>query len=105
MAVGNPLGELGGTVTDGIISALDREVTVENQTMNLLQTNALSAPAIPAAACQQRGELIGIVNAKSSGRMPKGWASRSLSTRPFRWPRSLSTTDMLPAARPWASRC
>lgn len=44
LAVGNPLGELGGTVTDGIISALDREVTVENQTMNLLQTNAAVSP-------------------------------------------------------------
>ena len=33
VAVGNPLGTLGGTVTDGIISALDREVTVNNQTM------------------------------------------------------------------------
>ena len=29
VAIGNPLGQLGGTVTDGIISALARQVTVE----------------------------------------------------------------------------
>ena len=39
VVIGNPLGELGGTVTNGIISALDREITVENETMNLLVTN------------------------------------------------------------------
>ena len=31
VAIGNPLGSLGGTVTSGIISALDREVTIDNQ--------------------------------------------------------------------------
>ena len=40
IAIGNPLGELGGTVTDGIVSALDRAVLVDGQKMNLLQTNA-----------------------------------------------------------------
>ena len=35
VAIGNPLGELGGTVTSGIISALDREITVDNQKMHL----------------------------------------------------------------------
>ncbi len=44
VAVGNPLGELGGTVTDGIISALDREVTVEGKNMTLLQTSAAVSP-------------------------------------------------------------
>ena len=37
LAIGNPLGSLGGTVTDGIISALDREITIEDQTMTLMQ--------------------------------------------------------------------
>ena len=32
VAIGNPLGTLGGTVTDGIISALAREVTIEDKT-------------------------------------------------------------------------
>ena len=33
VAVGNPLGTLGGTVTNGIISALDREITIDSETM------------------------------------------------------------------------
>ena len=44
LAVGNPLGELSGTVTNGIVSALNREVTVNNQKMNLIQTNASISP-------------------------------------------------------------
>lgn len=40
-AIGNPLGvELRGTFTDGIISAINRQVEVEGKTMTLLQTNA-----------------------------------------------------------------
>ena len=35
IAIGNPLGELGGTVTTGIISALDREIDLGNTVMNL----------------------------------------------------------------------
>ena len=40
-AIGNPLGyELWGTMTDGIVSAVDRNVTVDGRTMTLIQTNA-----------------------------------------------------------------
>ncbi len=68
IAIGNPLGELGGTVTNGIISALDREVTVEGQKMNLLQTNAAINPGNSGGGLfNSKGELIGIVSAKSSG--------------------------------------
>ena len=68
IAIGNPLGELGGTVTNGIISALDREVTVEGQKMNLLQTNAAINPGNSGGGLfNAKGELIGIVSAKSSG--------------------------------------
>lgn len=68
IAIGNPLGELGGTVTNGIISALDREVTVEGKKMNLLQTNAAINPGNSGGGLfNQKGELIGIVSAKSSG--------------------------------------
>lgn len=68
IAIGNPLGELGGTVTSGIISALDREITVDNQTMHLLQTNAAINPGNSGGGLfNDQGELIGIVNAKSSG--------------------------------------
>ena len=68
VAVGNPLGQLGGTVTDGIISALDREIDLDGQTMTLLQTNAAINPGNSGGGLfNDRGELIGIVVAKSSG--------------------------------------
>lgn len=68
IAVGNPLGELGGTVTNGIISALDREIDVDGTTMNLLQTNAAINPGNSGGGLfNMKGELIGVVNAKSSG--------------------------------------
>ena len=68
VAIGNPLGSLGGTVTSGIISALDREVTIDNQKMQLLQTNAAINPGKSGGGLfNANGELIGIVNAKSSG--------------------------------------
>ena len=73
VAIGNPLGELGGTVTSGIISALDREITVDNQKMHLLQTNAAINPGNSGGGLfNDRGELIGIVNAKSSGNNIEG---------------------------------
>ena len=40
MAVGNPLGQLGGTATSGIVSATDREITVDNTVMTLIQIDA-----------------------------------------------------------------
>lgn len=68
IAVGNPLGELGGTVTNGIISALDREIDVDGVKMNLLQTNAAVNPGNSGGGLfNMSGELVGIVNAKSSG--------------------------------------
>lgn len=66
IAVGNPMGTLGGTVTNGIISALNREVTVNNRQMTLIQTNAAISPGNSGGGLfNGRGELIGIVNAKS----------------------------------------
>lgn len=68
VAIGNPLGELGGTVTDGIISALDREITIDDETMNLLQTNAAINPGNSGGGLfNDQGCLIGLVVAKSSG--------------------------------------
>ncbi len=73
VAVGNPLGELGGTVTTGIISALDREVTVDGKKMMLLQTDAAVNPGNSGGGLfNLKGELIGIVNAKSSGDSVEG---------------------------------
>ncbi len=66
MVIGNPLGQLGGTVTDGIISALSRDVTINGETMNLLQTNAAINPGNSGGGMfNEKGELVGIVNAKS----------------------------------------
>ncbi len=67
IAIGNPLGSLGGTVTNGIISALDREVNIDGQEMVLLQTNAAVNPGNSGGGLfNMAGELIGVVNAKSS---------------------------------------
>jgi serine protease Do len=68
VVIGNPLGELGGTVTSGIISALDREITIDGAAMSLLQTDAAVNPGNSGGGMfNLRGELIGVVNAKSSG--------------------------------------
>ena len=41
VAIGDPLGQqFSGTMTDGIISGIDRDMVVEGRVMNLLQTNA-----------------------------------------------------------------
>lgn len=68
VAIGNPLGELGGSVTSGIISALDREVSIDGNSMNLLQTDASINPGNSGGGLfNDEGQLIGIVVAKSSG--------------------------------------
>ncbi len=73
VAIGNPLGTLGGTVTDGIISAKDREITLNNETMNLLQTNAaINNGNSGGGLFDSQGNLIGIVNAKDSGLTSSG---------------------------------
>ena len=73
VAVGNPLGQLGGTVTDGIVSALDREIILNNERRNLLQTNAAINPGNSGGGLfNADGELVGIVVAKSSGEDVEG---------------------------------
>ena len=68
VVVGNPLGELGGTVTTGIVSASDREIKIDDVTMTLIQTDAAVNPGNSGGGMfNASGELIGIVNAKSSG--------------------------------------
>lgn len=66
-AIGNPLGSLGGTVTDGIISATARSITIDGQQMTLLQTNAAVNPGNSGGGLfNMAGQLIGVVNAKCS---------------------------------------
>lgn len=68
VAIGNPLGKLGGTVTDGIISATSRTITIDGVDMNLIQTSAAINPGNSGGGLfNTHGELIGVVNAKSSG--------------------------------------
>lgn len=75
VAIGNPLGELGGTVTDGIISALARKVTIDDTQMTLLQTNAQVNPGNSGGGLfNANGELVGIVNAKQSATEVEGIA-------------------------------
>ena len=77
MAVGNPLGELGGTVTGGMISALNRSVTIQGSssvnTMSLIQMDASVSPGNSGGGLfNMPGELVGIVNAKSSSSDAEG---------------------------------
>ena len=66
IAIGNPLGKLGGSVTKGVISAVNREITVDSQTMTLLQIDASVNPGNSGGGLfNMYGALIGIVNAKS----------------------------------------
>jgi len=66
-AIGNPLGSLGGTLTDGIISATARRITIDGHDMTLLQTNAAINPGNSGGGLfNMAGELIGVVNAKCS---------------------------------------
>lgn len=75
VAIGNPLGQLGGTVTDGIISALARDVVIEGKNMTLLQTNAQISPGNSGGGLfNSNGELVGIVNAKDSATEVEGIA-------------------------------
>ncbi len=74
IAIGNPLGKLGGTVSDGIISCLAREIAIEGSgTMSLLQTNAAVSPGNSGGGLfDLYGRLIGVVNAKSTGQGVEG---------------------------------
>ena len=68
-AIGNPLGvELRGTLTDGIVSAINRDVDVDGVTMTLIQTNAaLNNGNSGGALINEYGQVVGITSAKLSG--------------------------------------
>ncbi len=73
VAIGNPLGTLAGSATDGIISGLEREITIEGRTMKLIQTSAAINPGNSGGGLfDQHGNLIGIVVAKSAGSEVEG---------------------------------
>lgn len=67
-AIGNPLGVFTSSVSAGIVSGLNRTITVEDQSMSLMQTDASVNPGNSGGGLfNETGELIGIVNAKSLG--------------------------------------
>ena len=61
-AIGNPLGyELWGTMTDGIVSAVDRDVQVDGRTMTLIQTNAaLNSGNSGGPLINEYGQVVGL---------------------------------------------
>lgn len=68
IAVGNPLGfELFGSVTSGIVSALNREITINDKNMTLIQTDAaINAGNSGGPLLNSCGQVIGINSAKMS---------------------------------------
>ena len=76
VAIGNPLGTLGGTVTTGIISATERNIQMSDGTeMTLIQTDtAINSGNSGGGLFNLDGQLIGIVNAKYSASGVEGLA-------------------------------
>ncbi|WP_242950702.1 S1C family serine protease [Clostridium grantii] len=68
IAIGNPLGEkFSGTVTAGIISAINREIRYEDTIYNVMQTDAAINPGNSGGAlCNIEGKIIGINSLKVS---------------------------------------
>lgn len=66
VAIGNPLSaELFGTMTDGIISAINRDVNMDGYTMSLIQTTAALNPGNSGGALlNSAGQVVGITNMK-----------------------------------------
>ena len=77
VAIGNPLGELTFSLTTGVVSALNREVTLSsNLTMDLIQTDcAINSGNSGGALFNLYGEVIGITNAKYSSSSSSSEAS------------------------------
>jgi serine protease Do len=77
LAIGNPLGELTFSLTSGIVSALDRQVTLSsNVTMALIQTDcAINSGNSGGALFNLYGEVVGITNAKYSSSSSSSTAS------------------------------
>ena len=68
IVIGNPLGQLGGSVTDGVISAVNRTINLDGVDMNLIQTNAeINNGNSGGGMFGRNGEFVGLVVAKSSG--------------------------------------
>ena len=76
MAIGNPLGELTYSLTDGLVSALDRLITTSMGTMNMFQTNCvINSGNSGGPIFNSYGEVIGIATAKYGSSMSASGAS------------------------------
>lgn len=66
VAIGNPLGELANSLTVGYISAKERVVTIDEYPRSMIQTDASVSPGNSGGPLfNNRGEVIGVVSAKS----------------------------------------
>ena len=67
VAIGNPMGKVHGSVTAGIISAVEQELTIDDVAINAIQTDAAINPGNSGGALfDSYGNVIGVVYAKSS---------------------------------------
>ncbi len=87
VAIGNPMGlEFFGSVTEGIVSAVNRSINVDNRTMNLIQTDAaINSGNSGGALINRFGEVIGINSVKVaySGVEGMGFAIPSSEAKPI----------------------
>ena len=87
VAIGNPMGlEFFGSVTQGIISAVNRTIDVDNRTMNVIQTDAaINSGNSGGALVNARGEVIGIntVKVSTTGVEGMGFAIPISQARPI----------------------
>lgn len=76
IAIGNPLGEeFAGSVTAGVISALNRTLQVDGKTYKVIQTDAsINEGNSGGALCNAAGEVIGINSIKASNAEGMGFA-------------------------------
>lgn len=76
IAIGNPLGEeFSGSVTAGVISALNRSIDVDGREYKVIQTDAsINSGNSGGALCNEAGEVIGISSLKISSAEGIGFA-------------------------------
>lgn len=76
LAIGNPIGEeFSGSVTVGVISALNRNIDVDGKEYKVIQTDASINPGNSGGAlCNEAGEVIGINSLKISSAEGMGFA-------------------------------
>ena len=97
IAIGNPLGlEFRGSVTAGVISALNRSIEVGERKFNLIQTDAAINPGNSGGALVNAdGEVVGINSAKVAVSGVEGLVLLFLSTQLNRFCRSWQNVDVL----------